>query len=595
MKITEAFVQTKAKRGETKFSKSSMNDPHIVKAIQNIADKLGAPIEKVQAHIQSKVNGIIEMGKTSPLLYDTIMENVVESEVYNLMGEQKVKVDGAPEFSIQTFYKLLRHISAENDEFWPLRGFVDRRPLQPRFEFVTEADNGTNPHYVPTAAATPSGTFIFNVEFMQNLLNYAHVKQITPQGKKYAVNGGQFHDGYSYIEFLIMHEFMHYSHDDFYYQKIIPNADSKVINWVGDFRSNYLLVKSGYEQLPMGLYSDGINYDNQATYIEMYNLVKAEFDKAQDKQAMSDSLDKLSDDHDPGQEEGKESDAKIPEDAGDKIDENGKKIAGEVKNAKDTDPDSVEKQKEKRNSEKTGDPSDKQHGPGQGGDNNASVDYSKIRPTFNWSSLLKKFITSSKQSTEETYTKPSRRGITGMDVARQTGAGAIKPAERTLDRVDLKLAFALDCSGSMTSCIAAVYSNARALLAQPKFAKSEVFILKSSTTHKTYKGVFAKNTAIEIYPNQGTSTTMTAIFKDAAGGGTEITTAMASDMTNLLANGYNVLMITDTDILGGNNVNKILALIKAHPRNMFMLFDCRESYLEWRKQTGIATVNITHF
>jgi hypothetical protein len=110
-------------------------------------------------------------------------------------------------------------------------------------------------------------------------LDWAFLKGIKPKQIKYQNNGGKIPPEYAYIEFLLMHEYLHYSEADFYYHRIIPKANSKIINYVGDFRSNYLLVKSGYEQLPMGLFNDKINYDRQKTYREMYDVVKGEFDK----------------------------------------------------------------------------------------------------------------------------------------------------------------------------------------------------------------------------------------------------------------------------------------------------------------------------
>jgi hypothetical protein len=189
---------------------------------------------------------------------------------------------------------------AENDELWPLQGFIDKRRLNPNWLFVPQSvqtglhpshktpaqpgDESTPSHYrnVDTAAASPSGDFIFSVHFCQKLLDYAHLKELKPMGKKYVSNGGDIPDEYAYIEFLIMHEAFHYAHEDFYYQDIIPDAKNKIINWVGDFRSNYLLVKSGYAQLPMGLYSDEINYDRQKTYRQMYDKVHEEMKKMQD-------------------------------------------------------------------------------------------------------------------------------------------------------------------------------------------------------------------------------------------------------------------------------------------------------------------------
>lgn len=591
--IIEALSNRKNVLGGTTFQTSAIGDPHIQRGIALLAQATGKQPAVIQQILEAKVAKNLKSFTKAPMLYETINKNIIESELFNMLEEAgKVEVQNAPVFSVQTFYKLVRHVAAENDEFWPLRGFVDRRPLTPRFEFVPE-DDPTHPLAdIKTAAASPNGTFYFNNGFMQRLLNYAALKQIKPKGAKYEANGGPFPDGYAYIEFLIMHEFMHYSNDDFYYQKIIPGADPTIINWVGDFRSNYLLVKSGFEQLPMGLYNDNINYDRQAEYIQMYRLVEAEMKKMspEDQQNAKQTLDDLSDDHKPGQKEGKESRQRIPGDAGKEIDENGKRIAKEVEDSEQTRETGKAPEKPAPGEGDLG----KGDGPGTGAGKATEIDYSKIRPQFNWTTLLKRFITSQKPSSEETYSRPSRRGITGIEVARQTGAGAMKPGERILERVDLKLALVLDTSGSMASSLGKVFANVNALLRTPIYKNSQVMVIQFSSTHVVWKVSFAKNQAVQVAPKEGVQSTAGGIFSNVVSGGTVVTKSLAADMAGLLAQGYNVLLVTDSDINAGENMKQVMGLIKASARNMFILFDTQADYAGWRKATGVGTANISH-
>jgi hypothetical protein len=48
-----------------------------------------------------------------------------------------------------------------------------------------------------------------------------------------------------------------------------------------DFRSNYMLVKSGYEQLPIGLFSDDLNFDRELTssYPKLIKVLDEELKK----------------------------------------------------------------------------------------------------------------------------------------------------------------------------------------------------------------------------------------------------------------------------------------------------------------------------
>lgn len=672
-KLVEAFEGRKFQKGKVNFSSSAFADPHIVTAIDEIAKARGVTPQQVQAFIQSKIDEFADVAKVAPILYETINKNIVENEVFHLFAKTPVEVP-SPKFDGQTFNDIVRSIQADHDEFWPLRGFIDRKRLyNPVFTTVNvPVDFDAKSNEVMTAAATPRGEFIFNVPFMQKLLDYAHIKGIKPKSRKYKSNGGTIPDEYAYIEFLIMHEFMHYTNDDFYYNKIIPNADMTIINWVGDFRSNYLLVKSGYEQIPMGLFNDDINYDRQSTYLQMYEAIKKEFEKLKKQkpqqggqgqqqkgqqgqgqqgqgqpgqgqpgegqpgegepgegqpgkgkgkpgQEQGDGggsseeeesdlakkvkrkLNGMGDDHEPGTKEAQEkgidpSKQRKPED----IDDRGKSIQKQMEEAKDTTPGEAAKKQADRAKQQQGKSQKGSPGSGEGG--GAEVDYKKIAPTFNWAAIVRRFVASKAVGKQESYAKPNRRAVSSMEIVRQTGAGAIKPAEAESDFVDLKLAFVLDCSGSMMGDIGKVFANANALLKQPKFARSEVYVITFSGSHHVFKGIFAKNSAREVKTvnnmKQGKAAynlKMSDIFANAESGGTVVSAGLQTDINTLLSQGYNVLMCTDTDILYGENLTRTLDLIKKHPQKMFMIFDDRNTYVQWRKTTGVATPNITHF
>lgn len=284
MKLTEAFIHTKKKEGEIPFSKSSNTDPHILKIAGIIAVARSVPVEQVFQEIDQEKAKFLKIKDVAPILYHTISDNLVEDQLFSAFWKLDIPIEGSPKFSKIMFRRLCEQIRGEHNRFFPLRNFIEkRRHANPSYLFT---DDPTDPETskgqyasVKTACATLTGEFVFNIPFMQKLLDWAHLKDIKPKQRKYTNNGGQIPFEYAYIEFLIMHEYLHYSEGDFYYQKVIPHAKPKIINWVGDFRSNYLLVKSGYEQLPMGLFNDKINYDRQFTYKEMYDLVQSEFDK----------------------------------------------------------------------------------------------------------------------------------------------------------------------------------------------------------------------------------------------------------------------------------------------------------------------------
>jgi len=300
-RILEAFETKKFTKGQVLFSKTKIDDPHIKKAIKIIAEKSGFPESAVKNDIENGIKKFDDIAKIAPVLYNTIKLNIVENETFNLMQKYKTENKHIEKFNFVTFNKLFNYIKIDHDEFFPLRNLFSNKYLHNPRVIMVPSSNPENKHFnnVPTACATENGEFVFNLTFMQHLMDWAHLKGVIPKGKKYVVNGGDIPNEYCYIEFLIIHELLHFSQGDFHYHKRYK-VSAKLINWVGDFRSNYTLVKSGYEQLPMGLFNDEINYDRQNTYKEMVEVVKAEFAKLnkaqQDK--INKQLDKMGDDHD---------------------------------------------------------------------------------------------------------------------------------------------------------------------------------------------------------------------------------------------------------------------------------------------------------
>lgn len=600
MNLNEAqFDAKRRKKGDIRFSTSALTDPFIVDAIKAIAQHTSKSEQDIVAYITAQLKERNEVLAKAPLLHGTMTKNAVEDIVFTMFWEAKVPVSGAPQFSNVIFHKIIRQLRVDYDELFPLRSHIDKRHLTTPVIEVLDADNPTSKQ-LKTAAASPDGTFYFNVEFMQALMNYSHLKGVKPKGEKFKSNGGPFPDEYAWIEFLILHEFMHYTNDDFYYQKVIPGADPQIINWVGDFRTNYLLVKSGFEQLPMGLFNDDINYDRQTEYIEMYRLVEEEFKKlAPPMQDWIKALmDKLSDDHKPGNEAGEKSDVEGDDLTSEDIDEMGKENEEAVDENREQKP---KEDGEGKDSEKEGgQPGEGQGGRG-GGKNPKSrgVDYTKVMPRFNWKTLVDKFIKSGLSRTEETYSKPARRSVTTIDVARQVGAAAIKPAQRPLDMSDAKLMFILDNSGSMTNIIATVVSNAKKLLSQPMFKNATIISMKFSNTAEMFKINVGRNIAGQIADPKDMpknwDKTADAVLGSSYGGATTVSAKMVQQTIDAFRLGYNVIMFSDSDVARGENLKSVVKMINAGPGQMYLILEDRNSYIAFRKASKINTPNITYF
>lgn len=597
--IEAQFDIKRRKEGEVQFPTSSLTDQHVKDLIDIIAKNAQVPSQEVEQYIQSKIDAFGDMSQKSPLLYETMVKNAAESEAFTLFWEAGHRVPGAPEFSNVVFRKLIQKLRIEYDEFFPLRSYIDRRNLvAPVIEVVKNEDG-----IVPTASATPNGTFYFNQEFMQALIDYSYLKGIKPKGQKFKANGGSIPDEYAWIEFLIMHEFMHYSNDDFYYQKIIPNADPQIINWVGDFRTNYLLTKSGFEALPTGLFNDKINYDRQSEYIEMYNLVKEEFDKIpkEDQDELRKAMNERTDDHTEGNKQGEESDVTSddanPGDLDDHAKTNEDKVDdGEQGKSKGKSKQGVKGEGE--GSEEKGKGSGKPGGAGKNPDK-YKVDVSKIQPRFNWKTIVDRFIKSGLSHTEETYAKPHRRTVTSMDIVRQVGAAAIKPAEVPVEQSDAKLMVIIDNSGSMSSVIEIVVANMKVLFKTPMFRRATIIAMKFSGEAELWKVNIAQNKAGKIDQPKDQpkdwNVTADAVLDTSMGGGTYISTGMVARAKAAFAAKYNVILFSDSDVLHGENYTNLLQMFKAAPSQMFIVFDSQRTYAEFRRMSGIASDNISYF
>jgi hypothetical protein len=295
-RLFEALSHKKVDIGQMKYSESDWKDPHVVAIIDHVSKATGKPVSEVKKKMEEMVKKQAEMAELSPLIAATTFKNAVESAAFHQMEDVKdlsshLGKDHV-EFDEDIFMDLWDLVRANHKQFSPLRDFQTKKYLMnPQVIFVPSRFKKYQEKYgsIDTAAATPDGVFIFNTEFMQRLLDFAVIKDLKPKngpnGKKYQANGGKYPNGYAYIEFLIMHELLHYSYGDFHYQKTIPKADPTVINYVGDFRSNHILLKSGYEQLPIGLFSETVNLDRQLTYRECYDLVEEELKKIREKMA----------------------------------------------------------------------------------------------------------------------------------------------------------------------------------------------------------------------------------------------------------------------------------------------------------------------
>jgi predicted metal-dependent peptidase len=584
-------------KGTAHFSVSDWNTPYIKTIVADL-EKAGYSYLEIQSVAAKEMESIERLNTFAPKLAQTMYQNRVESALFNFVWEHtdptKLRTAiGAPKFSRPTMQRLLAEMAAANNgEFFPLRSVVEKTTLShPAVEYSED-----NPRYkdITTAAATPTGNFIFNEGFMQALINFAFMKGVKPTSRYFKANGGDIPDAYCYAEFVLAHELLHYTHSDFHRQHSIPNPNHKLINYASDMRSNYILVKSGYSQLPLGLYSDEFNFDKYRDFNKLYHDIKAEFDKLppQDReQAESDMDSQEGDSHEEGQQEGasqKEA-GKAKQVSKDKMDEHDKKQDEALEKGKaDADDPNKAPQKGDLNAQSNGNP-------GSGGGIAQQLDLSGEQPNISWKQIIAKFVTSAKPIVSTSWAKVSRRAASTAAAVSRHGAGAIKPGIQKTESDTVNLAIVIDSSGSMGWVAKKVLVEVTNLI-KKHFPRSDFFIIIFSNVSQLYRCNLAKNSAIAINDmrdTKGTAAQLSTLLSTYEGGGTVFSTASGT-IKDIMQKNYNVLLVTDSDIIGGDNLKGFVDMIMTHRKLLNVILAGPDDYKMVASKLTIKPNNLTY-
>lgn len=248
-------------------------------------------------------------------------------------------------------------------------------------------------------------------------------------------------------------------------------------------------------------------------------------------------------------------------------------------------------------------PSGGRGGRGGGPTTPTSVDYKSIKPRYDWKTLLARLVRSA-DTTEVTYQKVHRRNVTSVHIATQTGAGVVRPGEKEVPANLVKLAIVVDSSGSMMSSITKVLANVKKLLTDNSngVARSFVFVEFSSDFHMFVATVSGKSgTAREIKDvseirggGGGKTESLEGLLTRYQGGGTNFTPELTAQLSKLATMGYNVLILTDSDIAAGGNKEDFLALYAKHRQQVYLILDSRDTFHHVAKTMKGASANISH-
>ena len=227
----------------------------------------------------------------------------------------------------------------------------------------------------------------------------------------------------------------------------------------------------------------------------------------------------------------------------------------------------------------------------------------KPTPRFSWKALISQFVNTAKR-TEPTYAKINKRAVTSMSGIAVTGAGAIKPGERALDEA-FKLAMIFDSSGSMWAQIGTSMAETQNLIKQ--HGSDIAGIIGAGLYGETQPKFFALDLDTKKFwpvaaiadihkkPPAGLTRPLSDFFSLGGSGGYELPNAGAAAIKTLLSQGYNVIMITDTDISYGTNWTNLVDILKSYKSGFFLILDSERSYQVIVNKLGSAPNNIGHF
>mgnify|MGYP003605860845 CR=1 FL=1 len=286
-------VTISAKKGNVTFETADINTPYVQKIIDEIAKRSNKPRDEVLKEIEEEHEQFKQNIQGPDRMFAVQRQNSIESVIFN-----KLTPTDADKLDERTFNYMFKAIIAKNKTFLKIEDRITGKKvkfnviLTPQPAFVKQPDWVKS---VGTAAASPEGDVVFNKAFASKLIAYASAKGIKAKGSMYVSNGGTVPDSYAYIEFLILHEIYHIIHADHFQQSRTEGMTGKMQNYLGDFITNYNLVKAGYAQLPIGLFSNDYNFDKFKTMVDMQKAIIEDFNELNKNQ--QDQMDDQMDDH----------------------------------------------------------------------------------------------------------------------------------------------------------------------------------------------------------------------------------------------------------------------------------------------------------
>jgi len=634
-------LKVTSNKSDFEFSIADLDTPFVKNVIRTISEQTGKTPSELKRLIQQSIDETSAKMKGSEKTSVVAKQNLVESVLFDLIKTMNIEVPGSA-FDKDVFTKLFNYILVRNKSFLKIKDPITKRRLKlsiiytPQPSFIKQPDYVTR---VDTAAASPEGDLIFNTDFVEQLSKYALLKGVVPKGSIYESNGGSIPDHYAYLEFLIMHEIYHIVHADHFYGVKKKGMTHLAQNYLGDYVTNYNLVKAGYEQIPIGLFSKDFNYDvydtmdaMQDAMIEEMKLMSPE-DKKRNKEQMDDHMDKDHNDtneeqeQEPGDDQsggepgddqsgGEPGDDQSGGDPGkggdsdeesvnDKIEQAMKEADKEMAQSSDEikdidqaveDMKNESEQESKELRDKRAKELDEKR---KTQENNLKELEGNVKTPINWKLLIKKMFPKETTFKEESLARIHKRTRASMAVAKKGAPISIKAGEIDASKSSQSLMFLLDNSGSMSSVIDGISVELLKLIDKNlNLGVENMFVMIFDSTFDIYKvnlDIKGKKHTYQMLKNPSDLMTVPAdklelksnkkpikeLFQTKWGAGTELPKALNKMIENLIKQQFNQVLFSDTDILYGDNLSTLKKLMvkgNKRPFSFNIILDSRSSY-----------------
>jgi len=537
------------------FPEYKIESPHIISILEIYSKKHDIPLEQVMFEVlQIQQTEIIKMKQKSNVLFDDMIKVSIEEVVFSnfLIPEDLLDKN--------IILDLINDIKIRHTQFMPLvDGYSYKKIFQVNLIFLpnnllslpNEIKN------VETAAISSNGDLILNTNFINSLLTWAKYKGTV--GKTLWYNN-PIKNLYTYIEFLILHEYYHIINGDLYFSKN-DDFDPTFNNFACDLINNYSLLKyfNSVEDylLPIGLWSSNYNFDIYKTKEEIFNAIKNDLNK--------ENLKNNFDEHINVETLDKNKQTEIVE-----IENFEEDIDTTVDQTKDS---SIVSEKE------------------------MNIEGSKIFDSvysrnFDWKQILRKFLPNNNNLIHNSYSKISKRSISNITCLYDNNISSIKPGILKYSNNKKNLLLIIDNSGSILGSLEKISFDFINLLKSKNNKLSNVFIIKFDSKAKLFKLNLDTDTYIEYvlpeYKNNKLHFKELVEYKKIndlllknSGGGTIFNFKMVHLINNLRTNfNLNTIFFTDEDILQTSNFNSLNKVLNTNCNSKIALLCPSTSILQ---------------